>query len=81
VDDTLEKLGTPKMYKKLHMRSKQVIICWIVYSFTLNLIDTIWWLSLEETASFGLYIAHIVNHGFHINVFVDMLFIFFLWFV
>ncbi|XP_011707022.1 PREDICTED: uncharacterized protein LOC105462193, partial [Wasmannia auropunctata] len=81
VDDTLEKLGTPKMYEKLHMRSKQIIICWIVYSLAMNFIDTIWWLSLEETASFGLYIAHVVNHGFHINAFMDMLFAFFLWYI
>lgn len=81
VNDTLEKLGTLKMYKNLHTKTKQVIIIWIVYSLVMNAFDTIWWLSSKETTSWGLYLAHIVNHCIHINAFVDMLFTFFLWYV
>lgn len=81
MDDTLEKLGTPKMYEKLHTKSKQIIIGWIMYSLTINFFNTKSWLQFEETASWGLYMAHIVNYCIHINTFVDMLFTFFLWFV
>lgn len=81
VNDTLEKLGTPKMYKELHIKLKYMIIGWIVYSLTMNFFDTIWWLSIEEIAPWGLYFAHAVNHCIHVNTFVDMLFTFFLWFV
>lgn len=81
VDDTLEKLGTPKMYEKLHMKSKLMIIGWVVYSLAMNFFDTAWWINFKETASCGLYIAHIINYCIHVNTFMDMLFIFFLWFV
>lgn len=81
MDDTLEKLGTPKIYKNLHIKTKQIIIGWIMYSFMINIFDTIWWLGFEELTSWRLYMAHIVNHCIHINVFIDMLIIFFLWYV
>ncbi|XP_011868447.1 PREDICTED: uncharacterized protein LOC105562317 [Vollenhovia emeryi] len=81
VDDTLEKLGTPKMYEKLYAKSKQLIFGWLVYVLIINFFDTIWWLRFEELASWGLYMAHIINFYVHMNAFVDMLFIFFLWYI
>ncbi|XP_067207937.1 putative gustatory receptor 28b [Linepithema humile] len=81
VNDTLEKLGTPKMYQKMHVWSKWMVIGWIVYSLVLNCYDTIWWINQKETASWGLYLSHIFNYNIHINAFVDLLFIFFLWYV
>ncbi|XP_011868444.1 PREDICTED: uncharacterized protein LOC105562313 [Vollenhovia emeryi] len=81
VDNTLEKLGTPKMYEKLHAKSKQIIISWIVYSLSMNIVDTIWWLRIKNFASWAIFIIYILNHCIHVNTLVDILFTFFLWLV
>ncbi|XP_036140807.1 uncharacterized protein LOC114255496 [Monomorium pharaonis] len=80
VDDTLEKLGTPKMYQKLHVKIKQIIIGWIVYYLAISVFDSIWWFNFYDS-TWGLYLPYILNHCIHINVLVDLLFIFFLWYV
>ncbi|TGZ46193.1 hypothetical protein DBV15_06532 [Temnothorax longispinosus] len=41
VDDTLEELGTPKMYRKIYIWSKRVVIVWIMYSMTANKNDKV----------------------------------------
>ncbi|XP_050463452.1 uncharacterized protein LOC126857776 [Cataglyphis hispanica] len=80
VDDTLEELGTPKLYQKMYARSKQVIIGWIAYSLSINFYDTLWWFSVKRDI-WGFLVAHIINHCVNINAFVDLFFIFILWYV
>ncbi|XP_029665574.1 uncharacterized protein LOC115236975 [Formica exsecta] len=81
VDDTLEELGTPKIYRKIHILGKGILIGWIVYSLAINFDDTIFWLNRKETASWGLFLSHILNYPMHVNTFLDLLFIFFLWYI
>ncbi|XP_025266011.1 uncharacterized protein LOC112638450 [Camponotus floridanus] len=81
IDDTLEELGTPKIYRKMHMLSKRVIIVWIVHSLVINFFDMLYWLNRKETAFWGLFLSHILNYCLHINTFLDLLFIFFLWYI
>ncbi|XP_067203253.1 uncharacterized protein [Linepithema humile] len=79
VDDTLEKLGTPKIYQKMHILSKRVVIGWIIYCFTINLIDSKYWIQKKETSSWGLSLSYILNHFVHIITFIELFFIMFLW--
>ncbi|XP_070156714.1 uncharacterized protein [Polyergus mexicanus] len=81
VDDTLEELGTAKMYRKIHILGKGILIGWIVYSLAINFDDTIYWLSRKEFASWGLFLSHILNYPIHVNTFLDLLFIFLLWYI
>ncbi|XP_071632445.1 putative gustatory receptor 28b isoform X1 [Temnothorax longispinosus] len=77
VDDSLEELGTPKMYQKMHMWSKIVIIGWLVLSLFTNFYDSLWWLKKSGNA----YVSYALNHSIHINTLVDLLFISILWYV
>ncbi|XP_029665626.1 uncharacterized protein LOC115237014 [Formica exsecta] len=81
VDDTLEELGTPKIYRKIHILGKGILIGWIVYSLAMNFDDTIFWLSRKEFASWGLFLSHILNYPIHVNTFLDLLFMFLLWYI
>lgn len=78
VDDTLEELGTPKIYKKLHACAKGVIIGWLTCSYTLNVFDMIWWLYTVEDHR-CLIIPYIINHYHHVNMLMDLLLMIFLW--
>ncbi|XP_067203252.1 putative gustatory receptor 28b [Linepithema humile] len=79
VDDTLEKLGTSKMYQKMHILSKRVLVGWIIYCFATNIYDMKWWIQKKEISSWGLVLPFILNHCPHSNTFVELLFIFILW--
>lgn len=81
IDDTLEKLGTPKMYQRMYILSKRVVIGWIVYCLVANFYDTKWWLQRKKTSSWGYVLPYILNHYVHINTFIELLFIIFSWFV
>jgi len=85
VDDSLEELGIPKTYQKIHIYMKLVIIGWIVYSLVINFYDTmIFWTQFEETKSWGLLLAHILNHCIYINAFMALLLVWFnisFWFI
>jgi len=83
VDDTLKELGSLKIYQKIYVWSKRVIIGWIVCSFVLNFNDTLSWLILlrEKPAPWRFIVAHIYNYSYHINGLVDSMFIIFIWFV
>lgn len=80
IDDTLEELGTPKIYRDMHMWSKRVIIGWIVYIITINFYDS-WSNDINCMFYKKLILINILNHCFHVNLFVYLLFIIFLWFV
>ncbi|KAM0734582.1 hypothetical protein ACS0PU_011401 [Formica fusca] len=81
VNDTLEQLGTPKAYQKMHMYSKQVIIGWIVYYVILNFYELLMCPYEDQKITWILLRTCILNHCSHINTFVDFLFIFFLWYI
>ncbi|KYQ60716.1 hypothetical protein ALC60_00341 [Trachymyrmex zeteki] len=80
VDDTLKELGIPKLYRKLHIRIKRILIGWLVCSQIINIIDMIWWFYTIGNY-WCLIIPYVTNHYQHVNVLVDLLFITFLWFV
>ncbi|XP_067210687.1 uncharacterized protein [Linepithema humile] len=81
VDDTLKELGTPKMYRKLHILSKGMIIGWIVHTVITNIYSSIWWIKSVKQVSWGILLPYIINHCYHINEFTDIILIFLLWYV
>lgn len=81
MDDSLEELGIPKMYKTMHMWSKGIVIGWLTCCLVANFYESFNWLEMIEIVSWALYIPHIFNYSFQINIFVDLLFISILWFV
>lgn len=80
VDDTLEELGTPKMYRKLHIRIKTILIVWLICSQIANTCDTSYLCHTSET-QWCMLLPYIANHHLHSNMFVNLLFTIFLWFV
>lgn len=80
VDNTLEELGTPKPYRKLHMCAKGLLIGWLICSHVGNMCDMIWWFYAKEDRRY-LLIPFITNYYYHVNMFVDLLFVTILWFV
>lgn len=80
VDNTLEQLGTPKEYQKVHIYSKRILIGWIVFELILNFYET---LSLHQTrqVAWALFLPYISNHCTYINNLTNLLFIFLLWLV
>lgn len=80
VDDTLEELGTPKIYQKLQTYVKIVLIGWLVCSYITNVNDMIWWF-YAMTDYRCMIIPYITNHFHHVNVLIELLFMTFLWFV
>lgn len=81
VDDTLEELGTSKIYQKMHKWSKRMVIAWIICSLAANFYDTLWWINREEMSAWVYILPHIGNYCLHANGLVDLIFITFLWFV
>ncbi|EZA58587.1 hypothetical protein X777_14752 [Ooceraea biroi] len=80
VDDTLEQLGTPKMHKRIFMWSKQIIIGWFLYSFTLN-IYYVQNYAQHMSVFWALILSVIILYGTHVNILVDVLVIILLWYV
>ncbi|XP_077264477.1 putative gustatory receptor 28b isoform X2 [Temnothorax americanus] len=83
VDDTLKELGSPKIYRKMHMLSKRIAIGWTVFSFALNFDDTIPWLLQlkEKTISWRFIVPHMYNYCIHTGALVNLVFITFLWYI
>ncbi|XP_067207075.1 uncharacterized protein [Linepithema humile] len=81
VDDTLEKLGNPKTYRKLHTLSKIMIIGWIVPTLIINIYSTICCFKFFKQISWRFLLLHTINYPFHINEFADLIFIFLLWYI
>jgi len=78
VDNTLEELGTPKIYQKLNACAKKVLIGWILCSYTTNVFDMIWWFHVMEDHR-CIILPHITNLFHHVNVLMDFLIMTFLW--
>lgn len=81
VDDTLEELGTPKIYQKMHIWSRRIVIGWFVCSLTENFYESFGWMRTRQIVSWAMCIPQVFNWPFQINTFVDLLFISVLWFV
>lgn len=80
VDNTLEELGVPNLYHKLHMYTKKLLIGWLICSHIGNIFDMIWWFFYVTDRRY-LLIPYITNYYYHVNMFVDLLFLIILWFV
>lgn len=74
--DTLEKLGTPKNYMKLHISVKRLIIGWIMSVFFVNMIDSLWLIgrSPKSYAIIAIYQTFVLNHMSHLNMLYDLTF-------
>ncbi|KAM0734579.1 hypothetical protein ACS0PU_011398 [Formica fusca] len=74
VDETLEKLGTPKNYMKLRKQIIWLIIGWIVSIIFMNIIDGLWF--FIHMAEYQIVIAVcgslILNYSYHISVIYDL---------
>ncbi|XP_067203584.1 uncharacterized protein [Linepithema humile] len=81
VDDTLEKLGNPKTYQKLHMLTRRIIIGWIVHTLIINIYSTICCFKFFNQISWRLLLFNVINHPCHMNEFTDLIFIFLLWYI
>ncbi|CAL1676349.1 unnamed protein product [Lasius platythorax] len=73
VNETLEKLGTPKNYMKLRKQIIWLIIGWIVSIFFMNIISSLWFFIHMSRSQIvmAIYVSLIVNHSYHINVIYD----------
>ncbi|KYN42741.1 hypothetical protein ALC56_02543 [Trachymyrmex septentrionalis] len=80
VDNTLKELGIPKLYHKLYIRAKGILIGWLICSCMGNICDMTWWFYVKEDRRY-LLIPHITNYFYHVNMFVDSLFITILWYI
>lgn len=80
-DNTLEKLGISKTYHKLYTYVKRVLIGWLVFVNLVNITDMmcIWWSEIEDRRY--LILPYILNHHFHVNIFMDLLLATLLWLV
>ncbi|KYM95500.1 hypothetical protein ALC62_13930 [Cyphomyrmex costatus] len=78
IDDTLEELGIPKMYQKLHTCAKRVLIGWLMCSYALNTFDMMWWIHVIEN-HWCIIIPYITNHVHHVNMLMDLLLMTLLW--
>ncbi|XP_025265714.1 uncharacterized protein LOC112638347 [Camponotus floridanus] len=52
-----------------------------MYILTINFYDTLWWLSIPITKSAWGFLTAILNYCSHINAFMNLLFIFILWYI
>lgn len=74
VNDTLEKLGTPKDYVKLRKLIIRLIVAWITALFFMNMIDSIWFFEHipSSYAVIGIGLSFTVNQALHINALSDL---------
>ena len=80
VDDTLEELGTLKIYRKLHIRIKRTLIGWLVCTQMANISDMTWFCDTIGS-QWCMITPYITNHIQNANMFVDLVFTTCLWFV
>ncbi|XP_011646875.1 uncharacterized protein LOC105433313 [Pogonomyrmex barbatus] len=66
VDDTLEILGMPKEYQRLHNWIIRTIIGWILLSLLLNMFDS-FWLNYEYFSITRIFVPFVGNHLLHVN--------------
>lgn len=72
VNETLEKLGTPKNYMKLRKRIIWLIIEWVILTIFLDIIDIQWFsIRIPRSQTVAICLALIINYAYHINVIYD----------
>lgn len=73
VNETLEKLGTPKNYMKLRKQVIWLIIEWIIITLFLIIIDVLWFsIRLPRSSTvIAICLALIINYSYHINAIYD----------
>ncbi|XP_020286816.1 uncharacterized protein LOC109856208 [Pseudomyrmex gracilis] len=80
VDYTLAELGTPKTHKALRAYVKGMIIVWLMCSLIGNTLDIKWWEQMLNSRWY-IIIPFVLNHVYHVNMIVDVLFLTLLWYI
>ncbi|XP_011881043.1 PREDICTED: uncharacterized protein LOC105569297 [Vollenhovia emeryi] len=80
VDDTLEELGIPKIYQKLHVCIKRTLIGWLICTQLANVNDMIWWFRITKNYQY-MIIPYITNYYHHVNIFMDLVFTIHMWYI
>lgn len=75
VNNTLERLGTPKNYAKLRTRVIWLIVGWMIVSFMMDIVDNVWFIMHTSTFTVvAVCLPYIINHTLHINALYDFTF-------
>lgn len=80
VDNTLEKLGTPKEYRRIKKSIICILIIYLIVSLMLFATDSIWNIEKHNTIK-AITIPFILGYPFHVNTLGDIMFAFVLRFV
>jgi len=80
VDDTLEKLGTPKEYRRIQNSIIWTLIVYLIITLILFATDTIWNIEKHNTIK-AIVIPLVMEYPFHVNTLGDIMFAFVLRFV
>ncbi|XP_072753459.1 uncharacterized protein [Anoplolepis gracilipes] len=76
-DDTLEQLGIPKEYYKLRNSVKWILISWLMTICVMWIFDSMWYINKFQDTRVIVILA-IINYPFHLNTFMDIIFMFLL---
>ncbi|XP_072754241.1 uncharacterized protein [Anoplolepis gracilipes] len=77
VDDTLKQLGIPKEYCKMRQSIKYILIVWFMMICITWAVDSRWSVKRFHDKR-AIIIPAIVHYPFHLNTFMDIIFIFLL---
>lgn len=80
MDDTLEKLGTPKEYHRIQNSIIWTLIIYLIIIFLLFAIDSIWNIEKHKT-TMAVIIPLVMGYPFHVNTLGDIMFAFVIRFV
>ncbi|XP_026828042.1 uncharacterized protein LOC109611519 [Ooceraea biroi] len=74
VDDTLEKLGTPKEYHKIRNSVKQMLIIWFMMICVTLTSDSLFCIEVLKDKK-AMLIPVVMNYCLYINTFMDIIFV------
>lgn len=77
VDNTLELLGTPKEYRRMRNSIKWLFIAWLIIICITWFIDSIWLIQKHNDIR-AMFIPLIKNYTLHINILMDIMYMFLL---
>lgn len=80
MDDTLEKLGTPKEYRRIQNSIIWTLIIYLIIIFILFTTDSIWNIEKHNTTK-AVIIPLVMGYPFHVNTLGDIMFAFVIRFV
>jgi len=72
VDDTLEKLGTPKKYHTIKKLIRLILIIYFIMILILFATDSIWNIERHNNIN-AIIISLIVGYPFHVNTIADII--------